>query len=184
MGVNNKKLRSWLYWIGLAGVIGIFSVYAAIVRSMINDSPVSLLACMDVDAHWRAWTCEQVLRHASLTEEHVRQLNQEAGIRFPLSMNDPKHAEEMFALFLARGVDINSSDQQTKGWTALHGVAIGESPEKVVILLKHAARVDVRDEDGRTPLDLARIAQQSHPANPHIAETIRLLEEAQKKSSY
>jgi hypothetical protein len=99
-------------------------------------------------------------------------------------MEDPRHVEEMFKLFLARGVDINSRDQQTKGWTALHGVSIGDPAEKAAMLLRHGARVDLRDDDGRTPLDLARLAQQKHPTNPHIAETIRLLEEAQRKSHH
>ncbi len=91
----------------------------------------------------------------------------------------------MLRLFLSRGIDINARDPYSRGWTALHVVyvvSMGEPSAKVSILLGYDGRIDLRDSDGRTPLDLARLAQQKHPGNSSIAYTIRVLEEAQRKS--
>ncbi len=157
-------------------VFSIAGLYVAIVYSLLDDEPAHLLSCVDVNAPWSAWTCKQVLRYASLTPDQVRDLNAQAGALYPVLMDDPQEAEEMLSLFLARGVDVNAGDQRVKGWTALHAVAMSEPVSKVTLLLRHGARVDVRDEDGNTPLDLARRALQQHRHNPALPETILLLE--------
>jgi predicted membrane protein len=69
MGMNTRKIKSLSILIGVAIAVSILAVYLAVIRSMINDSPVALVACMEVEGPWRASTCEQVLRHASLTED-------------------------------------------------------------------------------------------------------------------
>ena len=183
MGVNMKRFKRFLVW-GIAAIaIGLTSLYAAIVYGMLDDEPLSLISCINVEAPWVAWTCKQVLRHASLTPEQVRDLNAEGGALYPVLMKAPKEAEEMLTLFLSRGVDIDAGNRQVRGWTALHAVSMGDPPAAVALLLKYGARTDVRDEDGRTPLDLARRSQSRYPDNPHIAETIRLLEAAERKST-
>lgn len=83
--------------------------------------------------------------------------------------------------FLTKGVDINAPDERMKKWTALHAAAISGKPGEAALLLKLGARIDVRDADGKTPLDLARLPQEKHPHNSKTAETIRLLEDAQSK---
>ena len=178
-----RILKRVLVWGMTAIAIGLIGLYAAIVYGMLDDEPLSLISCIKVEAPWSAWTCKQVLRHASLTPEQVRDLNAEGGAQYPMSMDDPRKAEEMLALFLSRGVDINAGNRQVKGWTALHSAAMGDLPAKVALLLKYGSRTDVRDEDGRTPLDLARRWQSRHPNDPNIAETIRLLEAAERKST-
>jgi hypothetical protein len=181
MGVNMKTLKKVLVWSIATVVFGFAGLYAAIVYSTLDRDPGLLLSCVNVSVPWSAWTCKQVLRHASLTPEQVRDLNAEAGALYPVLMDDKKEAEEMLALFLSRGVDINAGHQQTKGWTALHLVSMGDPPANVALLLKHGARIDIRDEDGMTPLDLARHMQQKYPNNPNLPETIRLLEAAERK---
>ena len=181
MGVNMKTFKRIFVW-GIAAIaFGFTGLYAAIVYRASGYEPALLLGCIEAESGWRAWTCEQVLRHASLTPEQVRDLNAEAGAKYPVSINAPKKAEEMLALFLSRGVDINAGHRQGKNWTALHLAAMSDPPAKVALLLKYGARTDVRDEDGRTPLDLARRSQSRYPNNPYIAEKIRLLEAAERK---
>ena len=182
MGMNMKTFKRIFVW-GIAAIaFGFTGLYAAFVYETLDDKPLSLIGCIDVEAPLVAWTCEQVLRHASLTPEQVRDLNAEGGAQYPMSMDNPKKAEEMLTLFLSRGVDINAGNRQVRGWTALHSAAMGDPPAKVALLLTYGARTDVRDEDGRTPLDLARRWQSRHPNDPHTAETIRLLEAAECKS--
>lgn len=176
-----KMLKRVLAWGTAAIILGISSLYVATVHYLLDTEPGLLLSCVDVDVPWRAWTCKQVLRYASLTPKQVRDLNTKAGALYPASMDDPKEAEEMLTLFLSRGVDINARHQQAKGWTALHTVATVDPPARVALLLKHGAHTDIRDDDGRTPLDLARRMLQKYPDDPNLPETIRLLEAAERK---
>lgn len=182
MGINNIKARRFLFRGILAALLIAAGVYAALVYSLVRQDPVFLLACMESEATWHAWTCEKVLRHASLTPAQVHELNEAGGARFPVAMNNPGRAEEMLALFLSRGVDIDARDPQAKGWTALHGVSIAGEANRVAMLLRHGAKVDLRDEDERTPLDLAQMVQQKRGSDSNIDETVRLLKAAQHKS--
>jgi ankyrin repeat protein len=55
-------------------------------------------------------------------------------------------------LLLRRGARVNDGDGRM---TALHGAAIFNKPEMAAWLLKKGARRDVRDANGKTPLQLA-----------------------------
>lgn len=181
MGVN-RRTRLLAYWFLTIAVIAALAFYAAYLYSTVRSSPSYLISCMEVNVRWSAWTCEQVLRHASFSRGDVIELNRSAGARLPVSIADTQKAEEMLALFLAKGVDINAPDERLKKWTALHAAANSGEPRETALLLKLGARTDVRDADGKTPLDLARLAQEKHPNNSRTAETLRLLEQAQFKS--
>lgn len=55
---------------------------------------------------------------------------------------------------LQRGIDVNHQDKL--GNTALHYAVIRERPaELVALLLKYGARKDIRNKEGKTPLDIA-----------------------------
>jgi len=149
---------------------------------MLDDDPVNLLACMNVEAGWLAWSCEQVLRHAALTPETVTELNRRGGALFPVLMDDLGKAEDMLVLFLSRGVDVNAGDQEAQDWTALHSFASDGDRQRAGLLLEHGARVDVRATNGLTPLDVARKAQARRPDDPRTAEMIRLLKAAGRAS--
>jgi ankyrin repeat protein len=62
-------------------------------------------------------------------------------------------AIEAIKLLLEAGVDINASD--TRGQTALHGAAFWGYDDVVQFLVDRGARLDVKDKQGRTPLDSA-----------------------------
>ena len=58
-----------------------------------------------------------------------------------------------FKLCLAAGVDINAASGQ--GQTALHGAALKGSDQVVEFLAAHGAKLDAKDNQGKTPLDAA-----------------------------
>lgn len=176
MGLSKKAWGQILIWGSIATVAGSAVLYSALLHSLSINRPTSLLACMDTEAHWYAWTCEQVLRHTSFTPAQVNEFNANAGARFAIAMNDPVKAEEMLSLLLARGVDINAGDEKTEGWTALHGAVAGREVNNVELLLKYGARPDSREKNGLTPLDFARRIQRKYSSDPATAEVVRMLE--------
>lgn len=170
-----------LVWGGVAALVVVAGLYAELVRETTHSTPSMLLACMDADYPWTAWTCKQVLRHDSLKPEQVAELNGDAGARLPVQMKDPAEADDMLTLFLSRGVDIDAGAKSFKGRTALQSAAVAGAVGEVTLLLKHGARLDVRDAEGHTALDLARQIGDQHPGEPNRAEVVRLLEEAAAK---
>jgi ankyrin repeat protein len=63
-------------------------------------------------------------------------------------------AIEAIKLCLDAGVDVNAVD--SRGQTALHGAAFQGFDDVVQFLAKHGAKLDVKDKQGKTPLDSAR----------------------------
>lgn len=62
--------------------------------------------------------------------------------------------QEMIDLLLSRGADVNATDDQ--GWTPLHIAASNMALETIKKLLKHGARLDLKDKiAGRTPIWMA-----------------------------
>ena len=121
-----------------------------------------------------------MLLHSSFKPEHVVALNREIGMIFALRPEDLEEAEKMLLLFMAQGVDINAVAENWKHRTVLHALALEGEAARVKILLRHGARADMRDTEGLTPLDLARIGQAKNPNEPNRAEVVRILEEAEK----
>lgn len=174
-------LRRQLFLALGAPALALAVLYGIIVRSLLDDDPTLLLACMEADAAWRAWTCEQVLRYAALDDVRVSALNRRGGASLPLMMADSRKAREILGLFVARGIDVNAGNEEAQGWTALHGMASEGKVERARWLLQQGARPDVRTQSGLTPLDIARKAQQRHPSSPSAAEMIGLLEAAERR---
>jgi ankyrin repeat protein len=63
-------------------------------------------------------------------------------------------AIEAIKLCLDAGVDVNSVD--SRGQTALHGAAFQGFDDVVQFLAGHGAKLDVKDKQGKTPLDSAK----------------------------
>ncbi|MBC8141563.1 MAG: ankyrin repeat domain-containing protein [Armatimonadetes bacterium] len=85
---------------------------------------------------------------------------------------------------LSQGADVNRNTGD--GWTALHSAAQFKRPKSVRILLDSGADPAARNKMGRTPLDCIRgVARlRSSQGNADVAETIRLLEDAENKATY
>lgn len=62
-------------------------------------------------------------------------------------------AIEAIKLCLDAGIDINAAD--SRGQTAVHGAALQGFDQVVQFLADHGAKLDVKDRQGRTPLDAA-----------------------------
>ena len=62
-------------------------------------------------------------------------------------------AIEAIKLCLDAGVDVNAVD--SRGQTALHGAAFQGFDQVVQFLAEHGAKLDVKDRQGKTPLDAA-----------------------------
>ena len=56
-----------------------------------------------------------------------------------------------------QGADVNAKSVQRGfvSWTPLHFVAQGRSVEELQYLISHGADVFAKDDDGKTPLDVA-----------------------------
>ena len=66
----------------------------------------------------------------------------------------PADAIEAIKLCLDAGVDVNAVD--SRGQTALHGAAFQGFDDVVQFLATHGAKLDVKDKQGKTPLDSAK----------------------------
>lgn len=176
--MNIVRLAKWGAGLLLIGTIGLYITFVAQTR---RESPLLLLSCMKVDPPLTAWTCRQVLLHGSFQPEDVAQLNRQAGARYALDFPDPAVAEKMLALFIAQGVDINAVDENANNWTALYGTIADGDAEHIRLLLRHGARLDVRDTNGISPLEFAHRQQQKYPNDPQRTEIVKLLEASIKK---
>jgi ankyrin repeat protein len=65
----------------------------------------------------------------------------------------PADMIETIKLLLAAGLDINAAE--STGRTALHGAALQGFDPVVQFLVEKGASLDVKDRNGRTPLDMA-----------------------------
>ncbi|MBL8379750.1 MAG: ankyrin repeat domain-containing protein [Burkholderiales bacterium] len=78
---------------------------------------------------------------------------------FPLLYFTHHGSPEMVDVLLAAGADVNATadvDRSHLGTTSLMWAAYMNRPEHLKVLIRHRARVDVRDRAGKTALDYAR----------------------------
>ena len=89
------------------------------------------------------------------------------------------HTDRRIAeLLLERGADPNrrtAKNQfgQTNGWTPLFYAVSAKRSDLVAVLLRHGARVKIRDTRGKSPLDEAK--------EEHAPDIIKQLEDAGRK---
>ncbi|GGY81525.1 ankyrin repeat domain-containing protein [Marinobacter zhanjiangensis] len=154
------------------GAAGVFTY------SFANTSPVTLIVYMSSDESPAAvkWGAEKAFYGLHPTEDEVQQLNTEAGARYAALYPDKAEARKLLKHFLENGVDVNAVDTATgSGVSALHSAVLERSPFAVDLLLEHGANPAIQGEQGRTPLDFARLLQEKE-AGPDIAKIIAALE--------
>ena len=79
-------------------------------------------------------------------------------------------AIEVMKMCLAHGADVNTANDA--GDTALHGAAIRGADSLVTFLVEHGARVDAKNRQGRTPLDIAMRRQDRSPSTVVLLRTL------------
>lgn len=116
------------------------------------------------------------------TYEGTTPLMAAAGVNWVVAQTWTEGPEQLLAaveLCYELGIDVNQSNSM--GLTAIHGAANRGSNDIIEFLAGKGARLDVRDEVGRTPLDWAKgVFLATHPAEPKpdtIALISRLLRE-------
>ena len=73
-----------------------------------------------------------------------------------LTRGDKRQQPEKLQLLLEYGADINAVGP--RGRTALHYAAAADHTQTIAWLIQHGARLDMKDDEGSTALDLARAA--------------------------
>ena len=100
-----------------------------------------------------------------------------AGINWVVSQTYTESPESLLAaarLCMALGMDVNAVNSM--GLTALHGAANRGSNDIIELLVAAGARLNVTDNEGRSPLDFAHgVFLATHPAEPK-PDSIALLE--------
>jgi ankyrin repeat protein len=75
-----------------------------------------------------------------------------------------KESKEIASLLLAKGADINAT---SRGDTLLHAAVVQSSTASLRFFLERNAKINQRDENGLTPLDLAIRRYSSNPCEIH-----------------
>jgi ankyrin repeat protein len=132
------------------------------INSLQSQSPSLLAACMQVERAPMAWACEQAFNRKSITAAEISQLNSESGVVGVLGFDDPAKARPVVEKLIRSGMDINAV-HPTLGNTALHTLVSSRQIEDIRLLLGYGARLDVRDKNGRTPLEYAQELQRQFP---------------------
>ncbi len=91
----------------------------------------------------------------AVTKDHTTAMILAAGLSWVLGITnvDEKDAVEAIRICIDHGVDVNAAND--KGDTALHGAATSGRDQVVAFLVEKGAKIDVKDKEGRTPLDVA-----------------------------
>ncbi|MDX1561865.1 MAG: ankyrin repeat domain-containing protein, partial [Gammaproteobacteria bacterium] len=101
-----------------------------------------------------------------------------AGVNWVVSQTYTEGPEALFEavmLCIELGMDVNAANSM--GITAVMGAANRGSDDILRLLVEHGAKLDVADNEGRTPLDWARgVFLATHPAEPKPS-SIALIEE-------
>jgi ankyrin repeat protein len=112
----------------------------------------------------------------AVTKDHTTAMILAAGLSWVMGITsvDEKDALEAIKICIEQGVDVNAAND--KGETALHGAATSGRDQVVAYLVEKGAKLDAKDKDGRTPLDVAMgVGARAGRAHESTAELLRKL---------
>jgi hypothetical protein len=151
-------------------------LYAMKIAYMVRQTPLELIACIDAEQAWMSWSCKEVLYHSRMSEAEIVDLNRHAGALYAVSLSNKSAAEELLVFLQSSGVDINAKDLKATGRTALHTTVASGNALQSELLLRHGARSDVADDNGVTPLLLARQLVKQYPDRQEYGDVLDVLE--------
>jgi ankyrin repeat protein len=172
-------------FIGATGVIAMLALalYTQLCYTRMFEYDALLqISCVDVEPRFLSWACEYGMRHYQFTPETAKYMNANGGVHFAFlsESGDLKKSEELIVFLLNKGVDINAIDSKTHA-TSLHLAVLEDSAPHLNLLLKYGARVDIRNQAGRTPLESAYSLNKKFPSKNERKEVIKMLEAAEMK---
>jgi ankyrin repeat protein len=112
----------------------------------------------------------------AVTKDHTTAMILAAGLSWTMGITnvDEKDALEAIKICIEQGVDVNAAND--KGDTALHGAATSGRNDVVAFLVEKGAKLDIKDKDGRTPLDIAQgVGVRAGAAHDSTAELLKKL---------
>lgn len=172
-------------WCVAAIIVLLTFLCGEIFRSAWKYNLIELEVCDESTMPPKNWICHGILFHARPTPEDVKEFNFSAGAQFPMYMENISKGEKLLERYLSFGLDINAQDQrsllmpQSSKFTALHLMVMNADANRIQILLKHGAKTDVIDAQGRTPLNLAYMLQEKFPKRD-FKEAIEILKSAKQ----
>jgi ankyrin repeat protein len=117
----------------------------------------------------------------AVTKDQTTAMILAAGLSWVLGITnvDEKDAVEAIRICIDHGADVNAAND--KGDTALHGAATSGRDLVVAFLVEKGAKIDVKDKEGRTPLDVAiGVGARAGRAHESTAALLRKLMAASK----
>jgi ankyrin repeat protein len=112
----------------------------------------------------------------AVTKDRTTAMILAAGLSWTMGITNvaENDALEAIKICIEQGVDVNAAND--KGETALHGAATSGRDQVVAYLVEKGAKLDAKDKEGRTPLDVAMgVGARAGRAHESTAELLRKL---------
>lgn len=133
------------------------------IEKEIGCTPLQL-ACM-----YRALKCAKLLLKAGADPNFKNKNDQDAVDILLYEAGDSGDADEILKLLLSEPYKVSVDQVDKKGQTRLHKIRQRTAPSTVRLLIEAKAPLDIRDEEGYTPLAIA-VEMRNEPASRYLIE--------------
>ena len=143
-----KKLRVLI-------VVFIISLCGAGGYTMTQSNIEELIVCASNEraSYIPAVVCKIYLFRFRANADDIRFMQQRTGLNFLTNLEDPQIREQLFSLFINKGMDINTLSR-IDGLAPLHAAVLLNDASLVRFLLQHGANRQLRERtNGFTPLE-------------------------------